>query len=310
MRVSTGVSTVVLCTLLVILVMVGWVTAFAADGGAGQLGQRTRAPGGVLGDGAPTNQRPTLDSGAAQATAQAVATSAVDWSAQVPGAEQTAQALLDTVIVDEFNPDAAVATFEAFATQTGVDPSDVEVVIDALLAEIPAEWAAYADLAELEAALNQWLMMGNVSAEWQGNTLALTATYSETGFNALIDAALWMGGYAISDANVDLVPGGMVIDVYGFTTPVGQAGTLSAYVLMSAVNGRVEAELVSASFNGRDVPLPTLSEWETMQAEIAAVVSQTVMQTYTATYSVNALIISDTDITISLTASAVVPAAS
>jgi hypothetical protein len=301
MRVSV-VIVAAMCLLLVgVLVLSGCATGVQADDGLAQ--RRTRAPGGGVNTPDVVNQRPTLDTSAAQATAQALATSAADLADVPPGMEQTAQAVIDYAESAGANPDAIVATAEFFATQVAVDPATVEAAVSAVLAEIPAEWYAYVDVPveELEQLLTGWVGMGNVSAQWQGDALVTTVTYTETGLNALIDAALLAGGYAISDLNVDLVPGGAVVDVYGFTSQAGLTGNLSLFMTLAVVEGRVEIDLVSASFAGRQVPLPTLDEVDVLLDDLSDVINETVALVYDVSYTVQALTITDVDFAVTVT---------
>jgi hypothetical protein len=293
---------IVVCVMLAALVVSGCATVSNADDGASGLAQpRTRVPGGA---GRPTPeaaQRPTLPAAGAQATAQALATAAADQVGGAPGAAETAQAVLDSAANSDANPDAVVATAQAFATQSAVNMVAVEATVSAIMAAAPLDWYADYDLAELQQIFTSWLATGSVSLVHQGDSLSATVTYTETGLNAVLDAALMMGVYPVSDVNVNLVPGGALVDLYGFTIQSGQTGMVSLYLTLTAVGGRVEIELESASFNGRTLPVERLDSVEVVLDDLSAAINDLLALTYGLDYRVDALAITDVDFTATLT---------
>lgn len=280
-------------TLLSMLVLLALVAAGCASVSSANsddiLPQRTR----TLGAGIP-NQRPTLDTGHAQATAQALATNAH------PDYQLTAQSIANYALTPNVDPDAIFATVEAYATQIAVNPAEVEAVISQLLASLPDD----VDAATLEETLTYWLSMGNVSATIEGHNLSLTMTYSETGINAILEAALVAAGRDGMNMNVDLVSGGAVVDLVGYTTQDGKSGTLSLYVLLTAVNGRIQIELVSASFNDITVPDRLLSDIEALLIDsVANALYEYLGVTLNSAmpYSIDSLLITETNFTATVT---------
>ena len=285
---------ILLSVLVAALMAVALSGVTTADPGQTQP-RRTRVPGSIPPTPDMSSQRPTLDSFAAQATAQALATSAAGGMA---GAEATAQALWDYAAAGG-NPDAIVATAEAFATLSAVDAQSVEAAVTALVAEIPADWYAEYNIepADLELLLNGWLSMGNIGVRWEGDALVATITYSETGLNALLDSAMTLGEYPVDDANVDLIPGGALVDLYGLSAEATLSGDLSLEMLLTAAEGRIEIELVSAALNGRQVPPPALDEIEALLADMAGAFNQALALADGVSYSVDELIITDSNFT-------------
>jgi hypothetical protein len=289
-----------------VIVAVGWLSLSLGDvqpAAAHPPEQRlTRVPGGLLATPAVMNQRPTLDVAAAQATAEALAASALEANVPVPGAEQTAAAILNYDAASGSSPDIMVATAEMYATQSAVDPLAVEAAIEAVLNDVPEYWYEEADLtaADLELLLDAWTTAGNVNVQWQGDQLIASVTYSEVGLNALIDASIMLYEYPVTDANVDLIPDGAVIDVYGFTSDVlEQSGDLSVHVLLAPDEeaGRVEIQVVSAAFNGRQIPQATLDDAEKLLADSADVFNQALSLVYGVEYAINELTITEVDLT-------------
>jgi hypothetical protein len=207
------------CLVLLALAASGYAQVSNANDAAAQSSYT-----GVSGQAIPTvaipNLHPPLDAAGAQATAQAAATLAVNYVNQYPGAEQTAQAALNLAAAAGSNPDAVAATVEAYSTQFAVDPLYVADTVGQLLEEVPAD----TDTEELEAALYYWFSLGNVSVEVQGDTLLVTVVYSETAVNAILAAELAAMDYAVTSISVDLVPGGVVLDLIGYETGVGRTG--------------------------------------------------------------------------------------
>lgn len=295
MRVSLVVFSLVLIAAIAVTGLVGM-----AGVPASAQGLRTRMPGGIVPTALP-NQRPTLDMGAAQATASALATLA---AGSVPaGADATLDALWSYAENPAANPDAIAATAEAYATYAALDYAAIEQDIYTLLNDIPEWWYADTDTdsADLSALLNSWLSDGSASVRWEGDALIATVSYTETGLNALIDAAIVTGMYPVGDVNVDLVPGGAIIDTYGLQTETLLEGNLSFYVLLTPVDGKIEIELVSASLNGRQIPEAKLSDVEMIFEDVATVTATAMSVAYDITYSVDELTITDLDFAAQMT---------
>ncbi len=142
---------------------------------------------------------------------------------------------------------------------------------------------------------------GSASVRWEGDALIATVSYTETGLNALIDAAIVTGMYPVGDVNVDLVPGGAIIDTYGLQTETLLEGNLSFYVLLTPVDGKIEIELVSASLNGRQIPEAKLSDVEMIFEGVAAVTATAMSVAYDITYSIDELTITDLDFAAQMT---------
>ncbi|HML22325.1 MAG TPA: hypothetical protein PKD09_11800 [Aggregatilinea sp.] len=289
-------------SLLLVLVLAGLaITGFAATSSAAPddsfLPQRTRVPGGFPTP-AMSNQRPTLNTAQLEATAYAAATQASAYQGNAANAQATAQAVLTQIPTLSANSDAAAATLEAYATQMNVNPTQAAATLDAVLAALPDDLSAE-DLAALEATLEMWLSMGSVDVSVSGNTLIAAITYSETGINALLDAALQADSSVASEVNVDLIPGGMIADLNGYTLSDGIAGNLRFTVMLSAVDGRIQVDLVAASVNGAPVPPALLDQVEGLLVDSVsdAVSTQIGVSLGVGTYSVDALTITDTTLT-------------
>lgn len=298
MRVAGVISVV----LLVAVVISGCANVSTAETDT-SLQRRTLAPGGLLPTPPAPNQRPTLDTWGAQATAWAYATLGAQTAGQVAGAEMTAQAMLDYAESAASNPDAIVATAEAFALMMAMDPAEVDAMINAVLGEVPDSW--YADTGttsdDLEVLMDAWLSRGNIMVQWQGDALVATVEYSETGLNALVDASVALWEYPVEDVNVDLVPDGAVVDIYGFSTVTGVAGDLSLYMLLTVEEGRVTVDLMSASLNGRAVPAAKLDDVETLIMDLSSVWNEVLSVVYGVSYELDELTIRDDTFTAAVT---------
>jgi len=299
---------VVQTVLVIIVIGVSW--AGSSQAGPDLQGRRTRVPGGMVNTPVPANQRPTLDTSGAQATAWTVATSAAQAAEGIPGAAQTAEALLNYAAEASSNPDAIVATAEAYALQLAVDPAAVEAAVLAVLEEVPAEWYAETEIEsdDLAVLLDTWLSGGNMDVWWEGEALYAAVSYTETGLNALLDSALLLYEYPVDDANVDLVPGGAIIDLYGVTTETAGTGNVRLHVLLTPTeDGRVAVDLVAASFNGRQVPAQMLDDIETLLVSLSDVWNGALVLVYGVTYEMSELVITAQDFTATVVVTGMAP---
>ncbi len=261
------------------LLLASWlVTATPASA---QPGRRTPMATGI--------GRPTLDTGGAQATLNAAATSAAGMTG---GIEQTAQAILTQIPAQpSFPNDMVAATGEFIATQAqGIAVTPLAIDTASLSPE-------------QQQILNTFLQYGSVNYDPATQTATLSAELSETAINAILDQAVTTAGYNPNDVSADLVTGGAVVTLYNIDLQQnGQTGTLVVGLAISAVNGEIQVEIVSADYQGRSIP-PALLENMGLSSDFATQLNTTVTGNSTLDYTINTLVFTETSAVISISVS-------
>lgn len=186
-------------------------------------------------------------------TAQAAGVNiAATLEAEVTNIAATAQYVVDTVAQQ------GAAAIQATATALALDIANN---IGAQLAALPVEVAQLVEY---------FLQNSSVDYVVDGNTLTVTSFVSEADANMLLDILVQAAGYdpdaVLLDATAEGTIQVIMVDASGQIP-----GTLVMTYRLAAVNGVVEAELVSVTLNGNALPL------EQVPAELVSAVDLGVM---------------------------------
>ena len=238
-------------------------------------GLRRTPSGGVLGGGLalPTRSGPALNlTPGALSTLAAGAAGSLTYLLD-PALAATAEALLTQAagITGGAYSDM-VATAEALATQAYVDLPAIQATAAYIAtAAVAYDWDALA--AEAMTALEDVLSTANVTYNPADGSLLITTLYSEAAINALLDASLTATGLAPEQAALDLIPGGLILTVSGYTA--GQTvGTLVIQAAASITDGQLTYSIVAVTFNGAPLPAAWMAE---VEAFFAVVTLETVL---------------------------------
>lgn len=229
--------------------------------------------------------RPTIDSAGAVATLNAAATSAVNSYGGVP---QMAEAALTDI--PSYN-DAIAATGEFLATQAQEFAPGVYSTTTALPTQVPG--LDFDDLAqftpEQQHLISTFMQYGSISYDETAQTVTMYAQFSETAVNAVLDEVVANAGYDPNNVSADLIDGGAVVTFYSVDPQQsGQDGTLVVTLAMEARDGRVQVEILSATFQGRPIPVALLDTAELADKLNAAFSTGTELD-----YTINSLVITD-----------------
>ncbi|MBZ0310559.1 MAG: hypothetical protein K8I82_31160 [Anaerolineae bacterium] len=244
--------------------------------------------------------RPTIDNTSAMATFNAAATSAVNSYGGVP---QAASAAL-TSIPGQSN-DAIAATGEFLATQAQEYAPGVYSTTTALPTQVPG--FDFEDLARFSPEQQQLIVTfmeyGGISYDETTQTITMFARFSETAVNAVLDEAVASAGYDPNSVSADLVEGGTVITFYN-TQQKGQTGTLMVTLEIEAQEGRVQVEILAATFQGQTIPLARLDRLTT---ELSTTFADRLSASFTANteldYTIESLTLTETSAEVSVSIS-------
>lgn len=233
--------------------------------------------------------RPTIDSAGAVATLNAAATSAVNSYGGVP---QMAEAALTDI--PSYN-DAIAATGEFLATQAQEFAPGVYSTTTALPTKVPG--LDFDDLAqftpEQQHLISTFMQYGGISYDETAQTVTMYAHFSETAVNAVLDEVVANAGYDPNNVSADLIDGGAVVTFYHVDPQQnGQAGTLVVTLTMEALDGRVQVEILSATFQGHPIPAALLNTAE-LSTTLADKLNAAFSTGTELDYTINSLIITD-----------------
>lgn len=235
--------------------------------------RRTPSGGGILSGGMalPTRGAPALNlTPGALSTLAAGAAGALSNPAY-PALAATAEALMTQAagIAGGAYSDAysgVLATAQALATQAYVDLPAIQATAATIAtAAVEYDWDELA--AEAMSALEDVLSTANVTYNPEDGSLLVTTVYSEAMINALLDASLVATGLNPEQVNVDLIPGGLILTVSGYTA--GQTvGTLVIQAAAGIADGALTYSIVAVTFNGAPLPAAWMAEVEALFADV------------------------------------------
>ncbi len=181
------------------------------------------------------------------------------------------------------------ATASAIAAGAG---GSAQVTLDAALT------AAAGSSAGIQATLAALSTQASGSISAGAGSVTVTYTVSEAQVNAAINTVLAAGGYPGATAN--LIPGGVIVTIPNFTYE-GFTGTLSVTLAVSASANHVSVSIVSVSLNGRAIPVSAVDSVVNMiESALQGAVGAS-LGTLAVSYSIDALVITETEMTATVT---------
>jgi hypothetical protein len=191
------------------------------------------------------------------------------------------------------------ATAQVLSTGVHLDDTFIQATVNALTMQIPSlDTSLPAD--DLTTLIETFLTTGGVIFDLETNSLTVTSMYTEMMVNAAVEAALLTAGYNPSQVSVDLVYGAVKIIVTDVELNSQLKGTLILTVALTAVDGTIQIELVSATINNIQIPQSLLSEIEVddVFAEAMNVADSVDLEL---SYSIDEITITDQEILVVIT---------
>ena len=149
------------------------------------------------------------------------------------------------------------------------------------------------------ATLNAVATHGSVLISKDDTSATVSYSFPEATVSAACSAAFAAAGYP--NASVDLVSGGIVVTLPNMT--YGQwTGTLVATFALGVDNGSISASLVSVTIAGQSVPT---SAFDALTQSLVSALNGIISATsgFTVTYTIDAIVITDTQMTVTVTLS-------